>query len=270
MLCFLLVSPQYSSLTVPEEGALCCSGSRRLRNRLSSSITPAGHFTTSLSTTSHSPRTRYSCQTDLNAPTAAERPLLTRSPPQHELPPYVVPAAPHDLSQGRVCPKSIATQPPQLRDLCSRCLRHAKPVGGDVSSLDAVLPAASRCLPAQTSSTPQALPVSQNPSREPPASRLPFPVSQPPPPPAANGASAPRCPPPNSHPASPPAPTAHPQRLARLPAAHRLSVAHRPRAKRSGVKREETPFSSPGSKHVFTGRCFSTGDTSNSWFGLVH
>lgn len=147
---------------------------------------PADDFTTSLSTTSHSPRAYCPCQTDLSVPTATECPLLIHSLSQHRLPPYIVPTASHNLSQRRVYPKSITAQQPQLHNLHSCCLQHTKPILSDMSSFNAtshptVLPVASYCLSAQTFTAPQALLIPHNPSRELPASCLPSPVLQLPP-----------------------------------------------------------------------------------------
>lgn len=80
------------------------------------------------------------------------------------------------------------TTPQQIRlpNLCLCCLQYPLPASDvrsvfNATSHPTVLPASSHCLSAQSFITPQALPISQNPSRQPPASCLPFPVSQFPP-----------------------------------------------------------------------------------------
>ena len=147
----------------------------------------------------------------------------------------------------------------------------------NATSHPTVLPAASYYLSAQSLTTPQALPISQNPSRQPPALCFPFPLSQ---------LLHKQC-------LSPILPTTrftplhHLTSLSRRPLAcncypsttprsssHQAQSLHvhelpplccpNPHAKVSGVKTEKIPFSFPGSKHIVIGNYFVTADTRNS------
>lgn len=264
--CFFSYSCPWGALVSQSSKKMpyCCSGSRRLRNRLSFSVTPADDFTTSLSTTSHSPRAYCPCQTGLNTP------ITTVSSPDPQPPPTQVTTllSPYCFTQPfleegppKLC--SLTTpQQLQLHNLCLCCLQYTMLASDVMSSFSAtshptVLPATSCCLSAQSFTTPQALPISQNTSRQPPALCLPFPVSQLPPKECLNSI----LPPSDSHlfttsclyqDSSLPAFTTHSQHLTHHLIMHSpsmcMSYRHHgcpdPCAKVNGVKREEqlSPF----------------------------
>lgn len=146
----------------------CCSGSRRLRNCQSSSITLADDFTTSLSPTSYSPKAYCPCQTGLKAPITTGCPPLPHSLSRHKLPAYLVPNASHNLSWRRVHPNSVAL--PYLSSYnctTSACAAFSTQYlllkSGALptpTSHPTVLAATSHRLPAQSFAIPQAFPIS--------------------------------------------------------------------------------------------------------------